>query len=706
MIEVRDSTISLYKLEQALHAKLRPFVSNWLSEESNSFRIHNTTNDKYVKPNFTEIEGEFKGKVLPNIFLISAAGATGKSELTRYMSSTLSIPVFDLAIHTPVASNSLTGLFFENLGADGLAKFVSGLRNGSNCMIIDALDEGYLKTTLDGFNSFLDEIVKLASGSEGIPFIILGRTQVVEYSWIYFDEKGIKSSLLKLEPFTVEQAKEFIDKQIGETRFSHQYQVVRDFIVNSVEGFFKSDTDIKKGGYNSFIGYAPVLLSISSLLRTSNNYIALEQQLRRDNSKGVELILSIVEYIVKREKEEKIDKIHLPRLLIGRSQEFNDFIYQNAYTGVEQCIRILYFVLGRPFSYKVCDDALLQTAYEEKLNEWVKEHPFLEGNTIQNAVFECYIVSILLQKEEFISIVIEYLNTKYRDSFVLFFLYSHVSRSRKVHPKFLRYIYSSLKSLDVRGASSQVEIEEILEESSSIIKCEIEFFDSNKEFLRSYEFEVNENEYLDLGSSLSNTFVNAPINLQFGGKRCEFLTPVFISCNSIRINCPEFIVESMHIQSEAIIFECNNMEIDYEGGNNPKFVNRLSDGCFFQVSSSNTPDFPFIEYFENLSVPNIKDNEFEAKYLKLRKIIMQFRSHSKGGMAKLKDKIHHRRVIGTDGIGQKVLESLIATNVLTWDQVLYYINDKKIHEILGVSYLDFKKKIINEKTIEFLKNIN
>jgi hypothetical protein len=363
MTEVKDNVISLFKLENELALNLRPFNPSQFINLRPSFRLDNAMNAKYVKPNFSEIEGRFKNKITPKIFLITAAGATGKSELTRYLSTKLSAPIFDLAVHTPVASNSLTGLFFETLGATGLAQFVRGLQNGENCMIIDALDEGYLKTTLDGFNSFLSEIAKLAKESTGTAFIILGRTQVLEHTWIYFEDLDIETSLLKLEPFTVDQAKEFIDKQIGEIKFDHHYQIVRDYIINSVEGFFKSDTEISKGGYNSFIGYAPVLLSISSLLKNSSNYIALDKQLRKDDSRGVDLIISIVQYIIKREKEEKIEKVYLPNILNDRSKEFKEAIIQRAYSPQEQCIRLLSYVSKQNCSYKICDDNRFQTLY-------------------------------------------------------------------------------------------------------------------------------------------------------------------------------------------------------------------------------------------------------------------------------------------------------------------------------------------------------
>lgn len=77
MTEVKDTTISLFKLEAELAKKIQKFSHSLFNTPTDSFRFNLTANEKYVKPNFTEIEGKFKDKLLPKIFLITAAGATG-----------------------------------------------------------------------------------------------------------------------------------------------------------------------------------------------------------------------------------------------------------------------------------------------------------------------------------------------------------------------------------------------------------------------------------------------------------------------------------------------------------------------------------------------------------------------------------------------------------------------------------------------------
>lgn len=701
-----DNLVSLYKLESLFSTQVQPFDKAKIKAPINSFYLNSNQNEKYVKPNFTEIEGSFKNGKIPQIILVTAAGATGKSELTKYLSATLSIPIFDLAKHDPVASNSLTGLFYNTLGHIEIGNYIEGLKSGENVIIVDALDEGYIKTTIDGFNSFLSEIGNLAKQSKSTPFVILGRTQVLEHAWLYFDDMGVATSLFKIEPFTVSQATEFIDKQVGEQKYDQQYKLVRDYVIESVEGFFKTDTDIVKKNYNSFIGYAPVLLSITKLLSNAGNYIALYQELHKSNHKGVDLIISIIEYIIQRDKEEKIDKLLLPSLLNGRSQEFTSEIYQKAYSCEEQCARLLYHQLNRISNLNIANDVTFDSQYEERIKDWVKEHPFLEGDKIQNAVFESYIISKLVQIDRYYESVIDYLNSKYKDSFVLFFIFNKVSKERKVKAEFIQYLLSSLKSLDIKDYTSQLEIEEKLtNEDGSVLECELTFIDNSDDQKFIFEAELPINTELFLGTTLSNVFVNAPIKLAFRGRRCELAAPITISCNEVRINTSEFVVEKSTSNTEGVLIECNQFVVDYTDGHTPRLLNHLDDNSSFQIFSENRPDFPFVDYYNQGSNIQKVDPALASKYLKLRKIIMQFRSHSKGVMAKIKDKIEHRRVIGTDGVGLSVLDALIQNGVLTSDTVFYYVDDKRIHEVLGVSYLDLKRKTLNEKISDFLNSV-
>jgi hypothetical protein len=93
-----------------------------------------------------------------------------------------------------------------------------------------------------------------------------------------------------------------------------------------------------------------------------------------------------------------------------------------------------------------------------------------------------------------------------------------------------------------------------------------------------------------------------------------------------------------------------------------------------------------------------------SKYLRMRGIIMLFRSHSKGSLAKYKDKIEHKRVL-KNAMGEKVLEELKAKGILVLRGSMYHLNRDAVHRYLGISYQDLKTKTVNAKLIEFLDGI-
>lgn len=97
-------------------------------------------------------------------------------------------------------------------------------------------------------------------------------------------------------------------------------------------------------------------------------------------------------------------------------------------------------------------------------------------------------------------------------------------------------------------------------------------------------------------------------------------------------------------------------------------------------------------------------DEDQEKYLRLRMFLMQFRSHSKGELAKLKDKIEHIRVVKNE-YGRKVLNKLIDTGVFHLDGHLYKINVAIKDEYIGLSYMALKRKVVNAKTAAFLRSV-
>lgn len=135
-----------------------PFKYNF-KVNSEEFWLSESSNETYVEPDFSIIS-EISNCNLEEaqVILISAVGATGKSELTKRLSYSLKIPVVDLGQTKVVGGNSLTGLIFQHLKPLEGGQWLEDIQNGKTCMIIDALDEGYQKTNTQGFFDFLDDV--------------------------------------------------------------------------------------------------------------------------------------------------------------------------------------------------------------------------------------------------------------------------------------------------------------------------------------------------------------------------------------------------------------------------------------------------------------------------------------------------------------------------------------------------------------------
>ena len=94
---------------------------------------------------------------------------------------------------------------------DDIFIYHSGLKDGICSMILDGLDEAAIRITYESFESFLKNIAFFAKDSVGLPFIILGRPGVMEDAALILEENDVNVSLLQIEPFTIEKAKNFIN---------------------------------------------------------------------------------------------------------------------------------------------------------------------------------------------------------------------------------------------------------------------------------------------------------------------------------------------------------------------------------------------------------------------------------------------------------------------------------------------------------------
>lgn len=701
-----DNTISLYKLKSKLNEfKLDRFSHS--INQNDSVTIVNEQNPKYVEPIFSLQQSGLESGSLENatIILISAAGATGKTCLTENLSYSFGIPIFDLSKHEPVASNSLTGLLFNSMDINDFTDYTQSLKSGKGAMIIDALDEGFIKTTADGFYAFLDNVINIAKGAKGVPFVMLGRTNIVELTTLYLEEKGLNVAFLQIEPFTIESAKEFIDKHIesdAKDRFKQEYQDVRDYIVEAIGGFFKDQTEMNHKQYLQFIGYAPVLLAIATLLNRNSNYHALLETFRSSNRQNIKLIIDIIEEILRREKEDKIGKLLLPKLLESRDDSFKDVATREAYSEEEQCIRLLCRQLNGNLDIPVTGDVYFDTEYNKQISSWLNEHPFLSNGKIQNGVFESYIIAKIIKKAKHRDKVFQYLRSSYRNAYMLFYIYNELANEdRDIDKELIPYLFDSLKALDKKGFYSSMELTTlVLDGTSQNVICELTFFKAGN-FNEEYNYYVNTSchDTLYLGADISNLTIDLPLTIGISSDKVDFTPPAYIKCNAIECSASEILL-NVGSQCESVVLECDNFNVKCGNrGTLPVLTNRGSNRSQFQIICKNQLTYPFVEYVTKALDNDITSNVLE-KYHKMRRLLMMFRSHSKGSLARFKEKIDNR--IGKGDIGREVLDALIKAGILYSDEKMYFIDSDKMAQKLGVKYDDIRSSIINDKIKQFL----
>ncbi len=88
-------------------------------------------------------------------------------------------------------------------------------------------------------------------------------------------------------------------------------------------------------------------------------------------------------------------------------------------------------------------------------------------------------------------------------------------------------------------------------------------------------------------------------------------------------------------------------------------------------------------------------------YRRLRRIVTTLQSHSKGSLARVKDKIEHRRILKNE-MGRALLDKLRQDNIMLLKGKFYHWNPEIGDRVLGASYYDFCQRRLTPETIAYL----
>jgi len=96
--------------------------------------------------------------------------------------------------------------------------------------------------------------------------------------------------------------------------------------------------------------------------------------------------------------------------------------------------------------------------------------------------------------------------------------------------------------------------------------------------------------------------------------------------------------------------------------------------------------------------------DLRQKYFRLRRILCEFRSHSRGTLARYKEKIEHERILKNE-IGQSVLNKLLDDEILSLQGSHYILDPDGLNAHLGVTWPDLRKGQMSETLLNYLRDI-
>lgn len=700
---MKDSVLSVHRLLEEYVGEREAFEYP-IHANNNSFYVVKESDPKYVQPVLKELNTNCEKEELPQVLCVAATGASGKSALAEYISAEKHCPIFNLGEHPAVADSALVGVLYNSLGYNNITPFLDNLNKGRSLIIIDGADEGMVKVgNFDAFKNFLKGLADIAQSSSRTSFIILGRISAMEIVNLVLDEYNVKTRYLKIEAFTEDQAKDFINKHTGKNESDTAYKGLRDYILRTIGNIFKNPHDIKTSNYQKFIGYAPVLMAISRLISNESNPHRLYQELLRQNVKSIDLLVAICESILQRDKENKIYPLLLKGLIENRNESFRKQVQEKVYSNTEQCYRVLAKAMNEDVALTITGDHEFDMHYEDQIKSWVDDHPFydLDKHRIQNTVFESYIIAKLLPLPEYNDLVYKYLRSRYKDAFILFYIYDAMfQHERRVDHSFLPYLLSSAHSLDDKEHRVDVRMEEG-EQGGHTIKCQITVISSDKNF--DFNLEIIKDQSLYLGDYISNSTIIVPsLNVELNRLQSTLTAPVFIQCATLLTKAGDYRIEASSDNDECrVVIDCEKVAMDFTNGQSYRFYT-IETHDTFMLLSDEKPVYPFEVYWKN-EVGKTDLNKDQVKvYQKLRRTFCLFKSHSKGRLAKYKDKIDNRRWLGSNE-WQFLLQALLDNGVFYIEDNFYFISQTHLSDTLGVSYDQLKNGVITEKIVNFIK---
>ncbi|MGR2856070.1 hypothetical protein FY046_08495 [Erwinia sp. 1181_3] len=669
-------------------------------EDADGWFFSKKDSEGYVSARLTlneYLKGDVDGA---GIILISAPGAVGKSMMAKELCNKTGSIYLDLSVASTIAGNYVIG---------GLANknILQEWDQGTVGLVIDSLDEARLRVTQTSFEDFLKDVNNVSTRSNK-PIIIFGRVGIIEETWLILKENhDLNCPVFDIEFFDDSEAIEFINKSLNKLAFDsevsddykHLSISLRDHksVYNSsITEVVQALKEISGSESTRFFGYAPVLDAVSKVIGAIRNPSKIAEEMK--TILNGEMLLNISRAILTREQGKLTSQL---------SEKFND-VKSELYTIDEQLERLACRIFGMSaIATPRCLSNDLISIYDDAIGNMLPQHPFLDGTGRKSAgsVFEACILShALLSDDENICIAANKycLSGKITPNPFLFDFFVEASPKGgclKIKSSQIGIIYDSVLS-KLKNTDDAT----LIVNDDEDMTLNIEFVISEGDAFKEVEFSSDGCDVISLGSKVGGVFINtdtSDVNFSVS-EQLELISPISITCDELRINSDKIIIKSVKKNEEntSVVFDAKNFECD-----KPIAVPLVRNGAELHVNWPSSDAFPW-SAFSNKLTSSSSDERVEDALRVFRRIVMAFRSHSKGRLARLQDKVNHTRMLRDDD-GRALLEKLIKDGVISSEGHMYYLDANILGSITDAAFRDVNTKNYSQKTIEYVtKAIN
>ncbi len=629
------------------------------------------------------------------VWLIAAPGAVGKSTLAQQLCAATGAIYLDLAVADTVGGNYITGGLVHT---NALAAWQAG----QTTLVIDALDEARLRVTQQAFEDFLQDIWRMAQ-SRSLPVVLLGRVGIMEEAWaIIADQQSVELPIFNIEHFTSEQAQSFVSKRLKTMARSSQpagdYPHLANLLSQHPQVYERligelitNLQDLAHTASEEFVGYAPVLEAVAKLIAVQTNPSQFQGL---HDSAGSQVLRDIADQILERESNKLKEQL----------QASGHDLPGQVYPPEEQLERLACRLFQLPAPSAPTDvPAAEQVAYMAAVSSLLEQHPFLNGSgrAPSNPVFAaCISAAALRHPTDSLRQCAE------RDGLQLQhtpnpFLYDFYEPSTLdvVPTGHVGLLYESVLAKSKAGDSIGLSIDE---GEDGLLAVEITGATSEEATPEKYQFTTNALNLLTLGRRIANLAIDAPnLYVSLGRKDVlEMLAPVTVQCHTLDFQCDRVVVKAgkQTGYNSAVVLEAQEAIAAHV-----RTTPLVSPGAELLVSWPGDVAFPWTDYSDK----RVRHDDADlADLLRIfRRLVMAFRSHSKGRLARFKDKVDHARMLKDDR-GRALLKKMQADSIISNERHMYFLDPDALGEKVGASFQDVNLKRYADRTLAYLRELD